>query len=216
MSHGSLAEKGLKSHRQPHYGPVSGCGDDMHCRQRNDIEEAGMTKARIVVGVDDSPAARWVLAWAVGEARLRRLPLLVVHAAAAASATEAALWVMGIPPLADVVPSQEAGTDVISRLLADVTVPAELEVTTMSLYGPAGRVLTTIARDGDLLVVGRSARGFLSRLMARSVCGYCTRNARTALVVVSPPSLASIDDVPARLARSRRWGKRQAAQVRIR
>ncbi|NEA28436.1 universal stress protein, partial [Actinomadura bangladeshensis] len=35
---------------------------------------------RVVVGVDDSAGARCALSWAIGAARLRRLPLLVAHA----------------------------------------------------------------------------------------------------------------------------------------
>jgi nucleotide-binding universal stress UspA family protein len=175
-----------------------------------------MAKARIVVGVDDSPAARWALAWAIGEAGRRRLPLLVVHVIPATSASEVALWVMGIPPLTDAVPPQEEGARVISRLLAEMTVPAELEVTTMSSYGEPGLILTTVARDDDLLVVGQSERGFLSHLMAHSVRRYCARNARTALAVISPPSLRSIDDAPVLPARSRRWADQQSAHARIR
>ncbi|WP_425569431.1 hypothetical protein [Nonomuraea salmonea] len=31
------------------------------------------------MGVDESPAARWALAWAIGAARLHRMALVAVH-----------------------------------------------------------------------------------------------------------------------------------------
>lgn len=153
---------------------------------------------RVVVGVDDTPAARWALAWAVGEARLRELPLLVVHAIAPAAA---GIRAAGVPLPADVATLQRECAVALCEMLADMTIPPDLEVTTTCPYGYPGETLTRLTHDGDLLVVGRSGRGLLSRLLSGSVHGYCARYARATLVVVPVPSFSSLedalDDVPA-------------------
>jgi nucleotide-binding universal stress UspA family protein len=145
---------------------------------------------RVVVGVDDSDAARWALAWAVGEARLRGLPLLVVNAI---PPSHAGLRATGMPLPVDVVILQEERAVALRKLLHDMTIPPELEVTTKCPYGHPGETLARLAHDGDLLVIGRAGRNLLSRLMTGSVRDYCARNAKATLVVVPVPSLSSLD-----------------------
>ncbi len=146
---------------------------------------------RVVVGVDDSPAAPWALAWAAGEARLRGLPLLVVHVIPPAGA---GLPATGINLPADVATLQRESAVAICRLLTDMTIPPDLGVTTHCPYGYPGETLTRLTHDGDLLVIGHSGRGPLSRLLTGSVQGYCARHTRATLVVVPVPSFASLDD----------------------
>jgi nucleotide-binding universal stress UspA family protein len=146
---------------------------------------------RVVVGVDDTPAARWALAWAIGEARLRELPLLVVHAIPPA---EAGMRATGVPLPSDVATLQRECEVALCEMLADMAVSPDLEVTAACPYGYPGEALTRHTHDGDLLVIGRSGRGRLSRLLTGSVRGYCARYARATLVVVPVPSFASLDD----------------------
>jgi nucleotide-binding universal stress UspA family protein len=171
-----------------------------------------MAGARIVVGVDDSPDAQWVLAWAIGEARIRRLPLLIVHVVPLPDTTPpAAIWAIATWGMGESLPTdayhQERGTAVISELLENMTVPDDVEITTMSPMGEAGEILTSLARDGDLLVVGRSDRDILSRFTGRSVRRYCEWHSRAAMVTVSPPS-GTRPDNPADMVRPRWWTKR--------
>jgi nucleotide-binding universal stress UspA family protein len=156
---------------------------------------------RVVVGVDDTSAARWALAWAVGEARLRELPLLVVHAIPPA---EAGLQAAGLPLPADVATLQRECAVALCEMLADMTIPPDLEVTTVCPYGYPGETLTRLTHDGDLLVIGRGERGLLSRMLTASVRGYCARYAAATLVVVPVPSLDSLDDVLEDTPRPRR------------
>jgi nucleotide-binding universal stress UspA family protein len=158
---------------------------------------------RVVVGVHDSPAARWALAWAIGEARLRDLPLLVVHAIQPPrSGTRA----MAMP--SDLALLQRERSDVVRRLLGDMTIPPEVEVTTTCPYGRPGETLTRLARDGDVLVLGGCRRGPLSRVTRGSVPGYCARHANATLVIVPEPSLSSLDHALEE-APSRRRTRRQ-------
>jgi nucleotide-binding universal stress UspA family protein len=146
---------------------------------------------RVVVGVNDTPAARWALAWAIGEARLRELPLLVVHAIPPA---EAGIQAAGVPLPSDVATLQRECAVALCEMLADTTIPLDLKVTTTCPYGYPGETLTRLTHDGDLLVIGRGERGLLSRLLAGSVRGYCARYARATLVTVPVPSFSSLEE----------------------
>lgn len=143
---------------------------------------------RVVVGFDDSPAARWALAWAVGEARLRDLPLLVVHVIAPDQAMVRATSVPGVPAVDDMGTLRRQCYVAITKHLAEVTGPSGPDVTTTCPYGHPGAMLTELAHDGDLLVIGQGRRGLVSRLLRGSTQGYCARHARATLVVVPVPS----------------------------
>lgn len=145
---------------------------------------------RVVVGVDDSQGARWALAWAVGEARLRGLPLLVVHAV---RPPRAGYWAGNVPVPSDVATLRRECTTAVRSLLAEMTIPPDMEVTTTCPYGHPGAALTRLAGEGDLLVIGRGARGLLSHLITGSVQRHCARRARATLVVVPTPSLPPLD-----------------------
>ncbi|HEX6473259.1 MAG TPA: universal stress protein [Streptosporangiaceae bacterium] len=149
---------------------------------------------RVVVGVDDSPAARWALAWAVAYARQRDLPLHIVHAI---QPPRAGCWMTGVPFPTYVATLQHECAVALRALLADTAPPPEMKVTTACPYGRPGRTLTRLAHEGDLLVIGRGAGGRLSRLITRSVHAYCARHATASLVTISTPSLPAFES-PAR------------------
>ena len=145
---------------------------------------------RVVVGVDDSPVARWALAWSIGEARLRGMPLLVAHVAAFPQYASRAA---GVPLPRDYADVKAEGAAVISALLEEVSggAPQGVRMIAMSLVGEPGETLVRLARDGDVLVVGRGDRGLLSRLLNPSAHRYCLRHARTTVVCVRPPATES-------------------------
>jgi nucleotide-binding universal stress UspA family protein len=151
---------------------------------------------RVVVGFDDSSAARWALAWAVGEARLRELPMLVVHAIPPDHAAARATGVPGLPAVDDVATLQRGCSAAIAKLLAEMTGPSGPEATATCRYGHPGVLLTELSHDGDLLVIGQGRRGLWSRLLRGSTQGYCVRHARSTLVVVPVPSF-SVTSSPA-------------------
>ena len=168
---------------------------------------------RVVVGVDDSPVARWALAWAIGEARLRDMPLLVAHVAAFPQYASRAA---GVPLPRDYADVKAEGAAVISALLEEVAggAPSGVRMIAMSLVGEPGETLVRLARDGDILVVGRGDRGLFSRLLTPSAHRYCQRHARTTVVCVRPPATESTvqsltADTATRSAGRWLWGLRR-------
>lgn len=135
---------------------------------------------RVVVGIDGSPTARRALQFAIGEARLRRLPLTVVTT-----------W--ELPPVV----SWSAAGDVhglgqylreaADSLLAAARdeVPDGVDVTTTSAEGHPAAVLIDAAADpSDILVVGSRGLGAVRGLLLGSVANACVARARCTVVVV--------------------------------
>ncbi len=148
---------------------------------------------RIVVGVRDSETARWALATAVGEARLRGMPLLIVHVAPMPQPVAAA---MGGAWSDMIAASRALGAATLRRVLDEVCdgAPADLEVRALSMIGDPGRVLSELARPGDILVLGRGSRGPLRRLLRPSARRYCARHVRTTLICVEAPTVDDLLD----------------------
>ncbi|WP_119730658.1 universal stress protein [Thermomonospora amylolytica] len=165
---------------------------------------------RVIVGVDDSDASRWALSWALGEARLRGMELLLVHVAPVPSYAAAA----GVPGHGTVCGLREAGGELITRLLTELRSSGGCDparVSGMTLLGAPGDALVRLAREEDILVVGRSSRGLLSRLVRPSVHRHCAAHARATFICVAPPTIGPLT-VPGadgeRPARRRLWGRR--------
>ncbi|TMR99380.1 universal stress protein [Nonomuraea basaltis] len=143
--------------------------------------------ARLIVGVDESPASRWALAWAIGVARLHRMALVAVHVSRAP-----------VHPFPEALPVQHAVrlgeearcAEVIAAAFDEVAggVPDDLKTAVAGRVGDPGYHLVDLAREGDLLVLGRSRRGLLSRIFLPSTSMYCARHARTTVVIVQQPS----------------------------
>lgn len=162
--------------------------------------------ARLIVGVDESPAARWALAWAIGAARLHRMALVAVHVSRAP-----------VHPFPEALPVQHAIRqgeedrcgEVVARAFEDVAggVPDDLTTAAVARVGDPGYHLVDLARDGDLLVLGRGRRGLVSRLFLPSTSMYCARHARATVVIVRQP--VPPDDPQLSGERARRfWGRR--------
>ncbi|MFI0481174.1 universal stress protein [Actinomadura sp. 9N215] len=170
---------------------------------------------RVVVGVDDSAGARCALSWAIGEARLRRLPLLVAHAAPLPPHVSAAGQLgCGITEAL-----RGSGAELIARLLAEVSdgPPDGVEMTALALVGEPGATLVRLAGDDDILVIGHGTRSPFSRLLRPSVRLHCARRARATLVCVRPPAFDTLleclierDEAPEHVpdSRFRRLGRR--------
>ncbi|MGI5268087.1 universal stress protein [Nonomuraea sp. CA-218870] len=143
--------------------------------------------ARLIVGVDETPAARWALAWAIGTARLRRMALVAVHVSRAP-----------VHPFPEALPVQHAirsgeearCNELIAGVFDDVAggLPEDLCTVMVSKVGDPGYHLVDLAREGDLLVLGRSRRGLFSRIFLPSTSMYCARHAKTTVVIVQQPT----------------------------
>ncbi|MEU8246673.1 universal stress protein [Nonomuraea sp. NPDC048916] len=138
---------------------------------------------RIVVGMNDSQGARWALAWAIGEARLRRMPLFVVHALDIAARTGRRAGSRGPSTMA------EAGA-LLAAIVDEVAdgPPEGIETRAGVSLGAPGPVLVRTARENDLLVIGRGSRAFHTSGVAR----HCQRHARATVVSVARPCTADL------------------------
>ncbi|TMR90146.1 universal stress protein [Nonomuraea basaltis] len=158
--------------------------------------------ARIIVGVEDSPASRWALAWALAEARLRRLPLVAVHVSRAPlyPSPEALPYDHTLFP-----DEAERSQELVTRLFGDVAGGVPDEALIIIRVGHPGRHLVDLARAKDLLVLGRGTRSWLSRLILPSARRYCARYARATLVTVQPVPAADKPEPAPGSSPLRRW-----------
>lgn len=159
---------------------------------------------RVVVGVDESPAARWALAWAIGAARLRRMALVAVHVSRAP-----------IHPFAETLPLHHAArldeqgrsADVVAQAFDEVCGgrPDDIRTTTIVRLGEPGYHLVQLARDSDLLVLGRSQRGLISRILLPSTSMYCARHAVATVVIVRLPASPTEEQLSGERSRRSWW-----------
>ncbi|MEU0564627.1 universal stress protein [Nonomuraea sp. NPDC005983] len=162
--------------------------------------------ARLIVGLDESPASRWALAWAIGAARLHRMALLAVHV----SRAPAHPFPEALPVQHTVRAGEEARcAEVVAGVFEDVAggVPEDLTMAVVGKVGDPGYHLVDLAREGDLLVLGRSRRGMISRFLLPSTSMYCARHARATVVIVQQPSLPDEPELSG--VRARRFWSRK-------
>ena len=152
------------------------------------MSDLAAAPGRIVVGVDEGPASRAALAWAVEEAQLRRCPLEIVHTWHALAPVEPAGMVAVPPPDLDL---EAAGrrqvVEVVTAVRARSTCWPE-DVTVQVLEGPPGPVLVELGEGADLLVVGSKGRNALAEVLLGSVSRHVTHHASCPVVVVRPPA----------------------------
>jgi len=147
---------------------------------------------RLIVGISRSRASWWALAWAVGEARLRRARLLLVNVfrpPVAASLVETSPGVLAThrDPYADRVASGNA----VIRAAIDQAVgqmPGDVPMQQEVVSGRPAAELASLAWGGDLLVLGCRRRGWLRRLAPGSVARACARRTDCLVVIVPEPS----------------------------
>lgn len=145
------------------------------------------TRPPVVVGLDGSDSARAALDWAIGEARLRRLPLQVIHT-----------WSVPLPPVAmgPAVsgPSEDALREVAQTLLEEAddyvrAVAPEVEVTTELRATPPASALIQAAADAHVVVVGSRGLSTFAELLVGSVSVQVATHAPCPVVVVRPIEL---------------------------
>lgn len=134
----------------------------------------------VLVGTDGTPESLPVLRFAFRYARLRNLPLTVMHT----------VWdVVAATTSPHVVPTDEPGLEPARDLLADSVadlaaqhpeVPVTLEVG----RGTPAECLLSVADSMDLVVVGHHERGVLGRFTHGSVAVAVLEHASVAIAVV--------------------------------
>jgi nucleotide-binding universal stress UspA family protein len=126
----------------------------------------------IVVGVDESPESKDALRWGIEEGRLRRVPVVALHA----------WFVPPLPPPVDVAPVvppidpsvvadlSKAAERLVERVVDEVVGEStDIYVRPLAVEGPPATVLVEAVTDDDLLVVGSHGPGGLKGLLLGSV-----------------------------------------------
>ncbi len=133
---------------------------------------------RIVVGVDGSAHAQRALEWAVEEARLRALPVCLVHGWFAAS--------VGSDPTGMAYGAlEDAGRSLLDDARAKAAHQApDVAIDAVLVAESPVTALLTEADDADLLVVGARGHGGFAGLVLGSVTDQVVRHATCPVVVV--------------------------------
>ncbi len=130
----------------------------------------------IVVGVDGSKAADAALAFALEEAKLRKLPLRIVCAWEIPAIEYAGAAFVPTPDLASSAESE--ANEVLARAAATLGPDCGIHVETAAVHGHPATVLVEQASDATLLVVGAHGHGALATLMlgsvSKAVVHHCT------------------------------------------
>jgi nucleotide-binding universal stress UspA family protein len=144
--------------------------------------------AKIVVGIDGSPASKAALRWALEEAELRRLPVTAIYAFEhpLVSTTSQALHLLET----DFAEYRAAAQRILDEALNEVAGNASVQPESVVTEGPPAAVLIEAAAEDDLLVVGSRGHGGFAGLLLGSVSEQCARHARSPVVIVRPESQA--------------------------
>ncbi len=164
------------------------------------------TAQRVIVGIDDTPAGRAALRWAMIKARSDGARLIAVRARA-----------LGLPrhggrrhrhpdrsPVVFTFAGdsrREAATALVRQVFRWTVggEPGDIAVRIEVLEGDPAVVLTELAvADGDLLVLGDHHASSMHRIVHGSVGHYCATHSRCPVVIVSPTgaATATADDKP--------------------
>lgn len=149
----------------------------------------------VVVGVDGSAGARQALDWAIDEARLRKVPLRIVHAwmfgYIGGSANTYPSWGPSVGAYTsvgeDLQDVRRAAEDLVAQAIDDAHADiASLEIERSVVQGAAAKVLIDAASADDLLVVGSRGHSELAGLLLGSVSQQCVHHSPCPVVVVRP------------------------------
>lgn len=138
----------------------------------------------VVVGVDDSAAARAALEYAIAEAAHRgaRVRAVSVFDPAEHWLAPRAGSTLTIAQATDMIEDRLRG--VVKEIVAVRPALAAVPVGAVALLGRPARVLVEQAARADLLVVGHRGRGAFTSALLGSVSLHCVLHARCTVTVV--------------------------------
>jgi nucleotide-binding universal stress UspA family protein len=144
----------------------------------------------IVVGIDDSPAARTAVQWAAREAELRNVPLTLVHAVS----PEVSTWLRTPVPAGVMRWQQDHGRRLVDEALKVVEAasvrggPAGIQ--TEILASGAVPTLIDLSKDAELVVAGAQGSGRWPGRLLGSVSSALLRHAHCPVAIIhdDPPT----------------------------
>jgi nucleotide-binding universal stress UspA family protein len=153
----------------------------------------------IVVGIDDSPAARVAVQWAAREAELRNIPLTLVHAVS----PEVSTWLKTPLPAGVMRWQQDHGRRLVDEALKLVEEASEgggpAGVQTEILTSAAVPTLIDLSKEAQMVVAGSQGSGRWPGRLIGSVSSALLRHAHCPIAIihdedpsVSHPSQASV------------------------
>ncbi|BBX18468.1 universal stress protein [Mycolicibacterium duvalii] len=137
---------------------------------------------KIIVGVDDSPAAQPALEWAAAEAALHEVPLVILYAAT----VPVGMWPAGAAPVGFMEWQSQIGEDILAaaaqtvRKVTDGAVPVSTE---FAVSTPTA-ALVEASRTAGMVVAGSRGRGRLARALLGSTSMGLVHRAHCPVVVV--------------------------------
>ncbi|GAA3560837.1 universal stress protein [Nonomuraea rosea] len=134
----------------------------------------------ILVGYDDSPGSQQALTWAVDEARLRGLPVLVCHALH---------WPYALRPIAQEVLAQieQVALGVVEDgVRRALELAPGVDVQPLLIRGTPAAVLLEAGRDAELTVLGSRGQGGFDGLQVGSAAVQVPAHSARPVIVVRP------------------------------
>jgi nucleotide-binding universal stress UspA family protein len=138
---------------------------------------------RIVVGIDGSDASKAALAWAAGEAELRKTDVLALLAWMPTVAVGGP-WPTLVPVSASD-EGDEAAETTLAAVVDDVLgEEPKVHVVERIVHGAAAQSLVEASGDAELLVVGSRGLGGFTGMLLGSVSHQCAQHASCPVVIV--------------------------------
>ncbi|MGZ4509753.1 MAG: universal stress protein [Mycobacterium sp.] len=138
----------------------------------------------IVVGIDDSPAARVAVQWAALEAEMRHVPLTLVHAVS----PEVSTWLKTPVPAGVMRWQQDHGRRLVDAALKLVEEASQhggpTAVHTEIFAAPAVSTLIDLSKDAELVVTGAQGSGRWPGRLLGSVSSGLLRHAHCPVAIV--------------------------------
>jgi nucleotide-binding universal stress UspA family protein len=138
----------------------------------------------IVVGIDDSPAARTAVQWAARDAELRNVPLTLVHAVS----PEVSTWLRTPVPAGVMRWQQEHGRRLVDEALKVVQAASQrggpAGIHTEILSSGAVSTLIDLSKDAEMLVTGAQGSGRWPGRLLGSVSSALLRHAHCPVAIV--------------------------------
>jgi nucleotide-binding universal stress UspA family protein len=161
----------------------------------------------IVVGIDDSPAARVAVQWAARDAEMRHIPLTLVHAVS----PEVSSWLKTPAPVGVMRWQQDHGRRLVDAALGLVEEGAQhggpAAVHSEIRTAPAVPTLIDLSKDAEMVVTGAQGSGRWPGRLIGSVSSGLLRHAHCPVAVIhdedittqpgQAPVLVGIDGSPA-------------------